>query len=170
LKRSTQILVEYGPSSNRVIHLKKTDQHLSSFSRGRGINSVSGNTLDQKRVMICDDESDVLRAYKIARGSRYDILTAVSGEECLRKYESEVRSGGKVDVLLLDYKLGDMGGDEVACKIRDMDGTKIILKSAYEISSTFLNELKRRKCITTFVKKPITMAALLTTVEKTLLE
>jgi response regulator RpfG family c-di-GMP phosphodiesterase len=119
--------------------------------------------------MVCDDESDVLRAYKIALASRYSVLTASSGEDCLRKYETEVRKGGKVDVLLLDYRLGDMSGDEVACKIRDMDGTKIILISAYEINNSFLNELKRRRCITTFVKKPITMAALLATVERTLL-
>jgi DNA-binding NtrC family response regulator len=120
--------------------------------------------------MICDDESDVLRAYKIALSSRYNVVTASSGEECLKKYDIELKAGAKVDVLLLDYKLGDMLGDEVACKIRDMDGTKIILISAYEIGTSFLNQLKQRKCITSFIKKPITMASLLATVERTLLE
>lgn len=118
--------------------------------------------------MVCDDESDVLRAYRIALASKYNVVTASSGEECLRKYEGELKAGSKVDVLLLDYKLGDMLGDEVACKIRDMDGTKIILISAYEIESNFLGDLKQRNCITAFVKKPITMSSLLSTIEKTL--
>jgi response regulator RpfG family c-di-GMP phosphodiesterase len=120
--------------------------------------------------MICDDESDVLRAYRITLASRYNVVTASSGEECLKKYDIELKAGSKIDVLLLDYKLGDMLGDEVACKIRDMDGTKIILISAYEISTNFLNELKQSNCITSFIKKPITMASLLVAVEKTLLE
>ncbi len=141
-----------------------------AFSKGRGYNLASEKAPKQKTIMICDDESDVLRAYKIALASRYSVLTASSGEECLRKYSSELRAGAKVDVLVLDYKLGDMPGDEVARKIRDLDGTKVILISAYEISGSFLQELKQGNCITTFVKKPITMASLLATVERTLLE
>jgi len=120
--------------------------------------------------MICDDESDVLLAYKIAIASKYSVLTASSGEECLRKYDIELRSGGRVDVLLLDYRLGDMLGDEIACKIRDLDGTKVILISAYEISTSFLNELKEKNCITSFIKKPITMSSLLGIIDKTLNE
>lgn len=120
--------------------------------------------------MICDDESDVLRAYRIALASKYSVVTATSGEECLRKYGDGLKTGAKVDLLLLDYKLGDMSGDEVACRIRDLDGTKIILISAFDVAASFLNDLTKRNCITSFVKKPITMASLLTTVERILLE
>ena len=90
--------------------------------------------------MICDDEADVLMAYKIALSSKYSIVTAISGRECLTKYNDERLQGRKVDVLILDYKLGDMLGDEVACKIQEMDGTKVILISAYEIDSEFLKD------------------------------
>jgi CheY-like chemotaxis protein len=119
--------------------------------------------------MICDDESDVLMAYKIALSSKYSVVTATSGKECLTKYDDERLSGRKVDVLVLDYKLGDMSGDEVACKIRDVDGTKVILISAYEIDPIFLKDLEERNCISSFVRKPVSMATLLRVVDRILL-
>lgn len=119
--------------------------------------------------MICDDEADVLQAYKIALSSKYTVVTARSGRECLTRYSSERLSGRKVDALILDFRLGDMSGDEIACKIRDMDGTKVILISAYEIDPTFLRDLEQRNCIASFVKKPVSMASLLRTVDRVLL-
>jgi CheY-like chemotaxis protein len=168
LKRTAQTLVSLIDQSSipaLPIFCDKTRKSLFPFSLARNDHPTVTNSSNQKRVMICDDESDVLRAYRIALASKYSVLTATSGDDCLQKYEEELRSGSKVDVLLLDYKLGDMLGDEVACRIRDMDGTKIILISAYEISSSFLKELKQRNCITSFVKKPVTMSSLLTTID-----
>jgi response regulator RpfG family c-di-GMP phosphodiesterase len=173
LKRSAQLLeslIDFPFSNQSSIYERPKNLTFLINSEGRTYNSSLTKSPVQKTVMICDDESDVLRAYKIALSSRYSVLTASSGEECLNKYNNELKSGAKIDVLVLDYKLGDMLGDEVACKIRDLDGTKIILISAFEISNSFLNDLTKRNCITTFVKKPITMASLLATVERTLLE
>ena len=45
--------------------------------------------------------------------------------------------GKHIDILLLDYRLGDMSGDEVARKIMGMNGTKVILISAFEMDSSF---------------------------------
>jgi CheY-like chemotaxis protein len=123
----------------------------------------------QKKVMICDDEADVLLAYKIALSSKYSVVTATSGRDCLTKYNDQQLLGIKVDALILDYKLGDMLGDEVACKIQKMDGTKVILISAYEIDPDFLKDLEQRNCITSFVRKPVSMASLLSKVDQVLL-
>ena len=68
--------------------------------------------------------------------------------------------GKKIDVLLLDYKLGDMLGDKVACQIRELDGTKTILLSAYEIDEKLLDELKQRNCIVDRMKKPVSLVLL----------
>ena len=103
--------------------------------------------------MICDDEADVLMAYKIALSSKYSIVTAISGQDCLTKYNDEQLQGRKVDVLILDYKLGDMLGDEVACKIQEMDGTKVILISAYEIDPEFLKDSRTTELHNGFHKK-----------------
>jgi CheY-like chemotaxis protein len=173
LKRSAQIIeILYDlPLSTQPSFLERATKKYSGLAASKSdFTSSSEKTAIQKRVMICDDESDVLRVYRLALSSRYNVLTASSGEECLRKYSSEMRSGAKVDLLLLDYKLGDMPGDEVARRIKEMNGTKIILISAYEISPSFLSDLKQRNCITSFVKKPITMASLLFAVDRVLSE
>jgi response regulator RpfG family c-di-GMP phosphodiesterase len=111
-------------------------------------------------VMICDDEVDILTVYSNFLNKRFRIITATSGEICLSKYLSEKKQGNKIDVLLLDYRLGDMLGDEIACKIRDLDGTKTILISAYDIDSAVLSKLRDTGCIVYDMKKPIGLAEL----------
>lgn len=113
-----------------------------------------------KTVMICDDEEDIVMIYSSFLKRRFNIITATSGEMCLSKYKAEKSLGKRIDVLLLDYRLGDMLGDEVACKIRQLDGTKTILISAYEIDKSVLEKLKGSDCIVSEMKKPISLADL----------
>lgn len=114
-----------------------------------------------KTIMICDDEEDVLLIYKRILGTTYNVITASSGEECLVTYAEEKRKGHSVDALLLDYRLGDMFGDEVACKISKMDGTKILLISAYDLGQQVHQDLRAKNCIECVLKKPITQDVLL---------
>lgn len=110
--------------------------------------------------MICDDEEDLLLVYSNFLKRKFNVITATSGEACLALYKDERKLGKKIDVLLLDYKLGDMLGDKVACQIRELDGTKTILLSAYEIDEKLLDELKQRNCIVDRMKKPVSLVLL----------
>jgi CheY-like chemotaxis protein len=110
--------------------------------------------------MICDDESDILRVYSNFLKKKFNVITADSGESCLNLYSQERRNGKKIDVLLLDYRLGDMLGDRIACRIRGMDGTKTILITAFEIDEKLMEDLKHRDCITLHLKKPVSLATL----------
>jgi response regulator RpfG family c-di-GMP phosphodiesterase len=121
---------------------------------------VQQNSAQKKTVMICDDEVDILTVYSNFLNKKFRIITAASGEICLSKYLSEKKQGNKIDVLLLDYRLGDMLGDEVACKIRDLDGTKTILISAYEIDSSVISKLRAAGCIVFDMKKPVGLVEL----------
>jgi DNA-binding response OmpR family regulator len=76
--------------------------------------------------------------------------------------------GKKINVLLLDYRLGDTTGDDVACKIRDLDGTKTILISAYDIERRKVDELKAGSCIVDMISKPISMKILVEKVQRAL--
>jgi response regulator RpfG family c-di-GMP phosphodiesterase len=111
-------------------------------------------------IMICDDEEDIVQVYSSFLKRKFNIVTATSGEMCLSKYETERKQGNKIDVLLLDYRLGDMLGDEVACKIKALDGTRTILISAYEIDRAILSKLKEANCIVSEMKKPVSLAEL----------
>lgn len=123
---------------------------------------------DRKTVMICDDEVDLLYLFKSALEPTYHVLAVDSGRGCIEKFIEERHKGNKVDVLLLDYKLEDMLGDLVACKIHELNGVKIFLISAYELEQKVVNHLMERRCIIGLMKKPIRMSAMIKELEKAL--
>jgi hypothetical protein len=69
--------------------------------------SSGSSAVVKKTVMICEDDRDLLRVYILALRSKYDIVSAVSGKECLLKYFEIKKSGKTIDAMLLDYSLGD---------------------------------------------------------------
>jgi DNA-binding response OmpR family regulator len=114
----------------------------------------------QKTVMICDDEEDILDLYKRALEHKYSVITICTGKDCIEKYISEMKSGNKVDILLLDYRLGDMLGNEVACRIKQLDGTKVVLVSAYDLEEEMVEKLIQERCIVATLRKPLSLNAL----------
>ena len=118
--------------------------------------------------MICDDEADLLHLFRYTLESTYNVVLAESGKDCLERFLEEKHKGRKVDVLLLDYKLGDMTGDTVACKIHELNGVKTILISAYELEQTMINHLLEHGCIKGILKKPIRMPVMVKEIEKAL--
>jgi response regulator RpfG family c-di-GMP phosphodiesterase len=122
--------------------LNLTDNH-SNFERKK------------KTIMICDDERDVPLFFKLVLESRYNIILVGSGEDCIDKYIEEKNRGNEIHLILLDYRLGRMLGDSVARKIKEHDGTKIILISAYDLDHALLKELIDEDYIVKYVEKPI---------------
>jgi CheY-like chemotaxis protein len=96
----------------------------------------------KKTIMICDDEQDVLLFFKLALKSKSNIILVSSGEDCINKYKEEKSRGNEIHLILLDYRLGSMHGDSVARKIKEHNGTKIILISAYDLDDVLLKELE----------------------------
>ena len=48
-----------------------------------------------------------------------------------------------------------MLGDIVACKIKELNGVKTILISAYDLDEKMVRDLIERRCIVSALKKPI---------------
>jgi CheY-like chemotaxis protein len=88
-------------------------------------------------------------------GSKYRVIMVDTGEECIERYMEETNRGNKMHLILLDYKLGGMLGDSVARKIKEYNGTKIILNSVYNVDDVFVKELKNGNYISKYVQKPI---------------
>jgi response regulator RpfG family c-di-GMP phosphodiesterase len=114
----------------------------------------------QETVMICDDEQDILDLYRRALEHHYNVIAICSGKDCIERYVSEKNSGNKIDILLLDYRLGDMLGNEVACKIKRLDGTKVVLVSAYELEENMVERLIQERCIVATFRKPLSLNTL----------
>jgi response regulator RpfG family c-di-GMP phosphodiesterase len=104
--------------------------------------------------MICDDERDLLELFGKALQTRYNVILVSSGEDCIEKFIAEKSRGNKIHLILLDYRLGGMFGDSVARKIKEYNGTKIILISAYDLDGELVKDLED-KYIAKYVEKPI---------------
>lgn len=120
-------------------------------------------------LLICDDEPDLLELYAAMLSDDYKIVKASTGEECIRKYIEMKEKMGDITVILLDFRLGEVTGDKVARDIKEINGAKIILISAYEIDHDLIQRLKDENVIVEFVSKPITLDTLKRIIEKTIL-
>jgi len=111
--------------------------------------------------MICDDEIDLLNLFKKSLEPEFEVIMVDSGKECIERYIEEKHTGRQIHVLLLDYKLGDMLGDIVACKISELNGVKTLLISAYDLDQNMVQDLIERHCIVGTIRKPIRMPAMI---------
>ena len=93
---------------------------------------------------------------------------AGSGEDCINKFIGEKNRGNIIHLILLDYRLGDMFGDSVARKIKNYNGTRVILISAYDLDYELVKELEENKYITKFIEKPIQLHNLIELVANTI--
>lgn len=111
-------------------------------------------------LLICDDEPDLLELYAAMLSDDYKIVKASSGEECIRKYIEMKEKMGDITVILLDFRIGEVTGDKIARDIKEINGTKIILISAYVIDYDLIQRLKDERVIVEFVTKPISLDTL----------
>jgi two-component system, sporulation sensor kinase E len=119
-------------------------------------------------LLICDDEPDLLELYAAMLSEDYKIVKASSGEECIRKYIEMKEKMGDITVILLDFRIGEVTGDKVARELKEINGAKIILISAYEIDHDLIQRLKDERVIVEFVSKPITLDTLKRIIAKTI--
>jgi CheY-like chemotaxis protein len=110
----------------------------ASQSRGdtlkRGLKRVEKSRMSFK-VMIADDEDqlrEVMRRH-LSRGGSWEILQAANGPETVLLAEDE-----KPDVVILDYLMPGMTGEEIANELRNrVPEIKIIACSSVVISKPY---------------------------------
>jgi len=68
---------------------------------------------DRPSVLVVDDEPDLVELYAAHLEDDYEVFTATSGEAAL-----DVLDDRRVDVVLLDRRMPDLGGDAVLDRIR----------------------------------------------------
>ena len=126
----------------------------------------SADNLARKTILVCDDETDLLLMFRIHLESRYNVLTVDSGKACIDKLIDHKNKNEKVDLLLLDYKLGDISGDVVARKVKDIENTKILLITAFELDDKVIQDLVHNKSVVDVIKKPILLEQLSLKIEE----
>jgi CheY-like chemotaxis protein len=120
-------------------------------------------------VIVCDDERDILNILARALRPKFHVVTASSGNECIDKCK-EISATNRKSVrllLLLDYKLSDMMGDEVAYKVSEVNShIKILLMTAYELDLAFIDDLKAQGYISGLIRKPFRLAHVISSIEE----
>jgi len=87
---------------------------------------VSESTADAT-VLVVDDETEVADVYALRLRNQYETETAYGGAAALERLDDDI------DVVLLDRRMPDVGGDEVLKEIRDRDvSTRVIMITAVD--------------------------------------
>ena len=69
-----------------------------------------------KKIMVVDDEADIRSSVKtILEKEGYEVITAVNGDDCLKKLEK-----GKPDLILLDIMMPGTPVREIVKKIKEV--------------------------------------------------
>ena len=117
-----------------------------------------------KKIMVVDNEPDIVDLTRtVLEIGGYNVITAYSGEECIKNLDKE-----KVDLILLDIMMPGMSGWDVFNKIKNKYGNiRVAFMSVLEISE------KRKKVLldeglADYIMKPFDKDSLLNTIDKIL--
>jgi CheY-like chemotaxis protein len=129
-------------------------------------------------ILVAEDERDIALLYKKAlEGRNHRVTVTSNGEDCLKNYHDvfqEITSSGMCitkhfqlpfDVVLLDYKMPQINGLEVAKEILAVNShQRIIFASAY-VKETLEKIIKQLKHVVELIQKPFTIMKLIDTIE-----
>ena len=142
----------------------------SEKSKVMGVNNM--------KILIAEDNTDIALVYRVALQNRnHHVVITDNGEDCLTIYREELKNFisrmGSLDkdkqhvfdVVILDYKMPQMNGIEVAKEIiRINPKQRIIIVSAY-VKETFLRSVKDLGHHVELVQKPFNIDTLIDRIE-----
>ncbi|MEK6960444.1 MAG: response regulator [Nanoarchaeota archaeon] len=112
----------------------------------------------KKTIMVVDDEADIRDTVEeVLKKNGYDVITAVSADDCLNKLKSATP-----DLILLDIM---MPGTPVRIAAPKMKA-KIAFLSVVRVSEAEKEDLLKSKNVVGFVQKPFDIDELLKKVKK----
>jgi CheY-like chemotaxis protein len=129
-------------------------------------------------ILIAEDEMDIALLYKEVLEARNHQVTATSnGEDCLKCYHdmfqqvisSNTRCLQRLqlpfDVVLLDYKMPQINGMEVAKEILAVNSHQRIIFASAHVKETLEDSIKQLKQVVELIQKPFTINKLVDTIE-----
>jgi two-component system response regulator VicR len=117
-------------------------------------------------ILVVDDEPSVTKLLSMLLTSEgYEVITARTGEECLRKIETT-----KPDLVIMDMMLPGMDGKETVEKIRENPDTanvKVIFLTVAYMSDVGITEMKNLRVLD-YIVKPFKKEDLVKRIKKVL--
>ena len=133
----------YLPASDQVV--QKTSEPYERIIKG------------DKTVLLVDDEEIVIDVgVQLLKKLGYNVLEAGSGKEAIQLFGEWC---DKIDMVILDIIMPDIGGGEVYDRIKEIDPqVKVLLSSGYSIDGQ-ATDILERGC-NSFIQKPFSMTVL----------
>ena len=129
-------------------------------------------------ILIAEDEEDIALLYKKVLEARNHKVTVTSnGEDCLKSYHdvfqevisSDTRSIQRFqlpfDVVLLDYKMPQINGMEVAKEILAVNSHQRIIFASAHVKAILEDSIKQLKQVVELMQKPFSINKLIDTLE-----
>lgn len=114
-------------------------------------------------VLVADDETALTDSLAVWLSDEYSVRTAYSGREAIEKYDSTV------DVVLLDYRMPDLTGDQVFERLHERPGNaRVAILTATD--PQFRRENVESPSFDESLTKPIAKGELLAAVERLVAE
>jgi DNA-binding response OmpR family regulator len=116
------------------------------------------NKMMKKRILIVDDDPDILTTYKkgLEESGLFEVDTFIDPEETLSNFKK-----GLYDFLIIDIRLPKMDGFELYDKMKAIDNkVKICFITAYEINYRALRQVFPEPKLECFIQKPIEIGKL----------
>src|SRR2546423_12036018 len=99
-------------------------------------------------LLIVDDEEGPRQSLRVVFKDDYQLLLAEDGPTAVRLAQEN-----KVDVAVLDIRMGGMSGIEVLERLKFVDHTiEVIMMTAFETNETIRQALRLRAC--DYINKP----------------
>ncbi|MDA7857879.1 response regulator [bacterium] len=117
--------------------------------------------MNKEKVLIVDDESDLLQTLKVRLEHwGYQITIATDGKKCLNKVSQD-----KPDLILLDIMMPGLDGLSICQKLQE---SKIPIVIMTALSEEKIRHAAQVVGVADFILKPFSMELLRTKVEKAL--
>jgi DNA-binding NtrC family response regulator len=116
------------------------------------------NKTKKKRVLIVDDDPDILITYKkgLEDNGLFEVETFADPEETLSNFRS-----GLYDCLIIDVRMPKIDGFQLYDKMKDIDNkVKVCFITAYEVNYEALRKVSPTLGLECFIQKPIEVSQL----------
>lgn len=165
------ISVSNGPAEGSVfrIYLERVEEHVIAPEPQVAIVEPEPVAAEPEKpletILVVEDEAGIRALVrKILRRQGYEVLEAGNGEEALALAASH---GGNLDLLITDVMMPQMGGHELADRLREQHrDVKVLYVSGYtDDAAIYAGNLPPG---TAFLQKPFTLGSLLDKVKEVL--
>ena len=139
-----------GSTFNTYLPVSSTTENIEQEAVSSAKQILRGN----ETILFVDDENMIIDVEKRMLGIMgYKILTANNGKEAIDIYKKNI---DKIDMVILDMIMPDMGGSEVYNKLKEINPEiKVLLSSGYSINGK-ATEILNRGC-NGFIQKPFSI-------------